>query len=291
MFQTILYCFIEVRVWANGTILQRDGFQFCTRKRGAAQVNHGPTCAVGREGVSCAGNTLAETGQLKRGLFHRKLAFLIEKVPLLMFLIFFLWGRSNGFKFTNWKRSPQSCFLRQPSYSCSLFISTWCPPVTMKKVWCSPSPSPSQICKIGSDSGVTVWAGEHSKGFDKYVHLTSGDAGEINSFKKSQENNSVGSYKEEIKLFCSKPFPTRNSQGWGQLRRRRHVFKGVFCWEHRLKHLFLLLWWVTVNAETVFVWEKTEKVPNGIWRKVFFVPDDLVIIVITWGFSRKVSDV
>lgn len=51
-------------------------------------MNHGPTCAVGREGVSCAGNTLAQTGQLKRGLFHRKLAF----------LIFFLWDRSNGFK-------------------------------------------------------------------------------------------------------------------------------------------------------------------------------------------------
>lgn len=32
-------------------------------------MNHGPTCAVGREGVSCAGNTLAETGQLSRGYF------------------------------------------------------------------------------------------------------------------------------------------------------------------------------------------------------------------------------
>lgn len=70
-------------------------------------MNHGPTCAVGREGVSCAGNTLAETGQLKRGLFHRKLAFLIERVPLLMFLIFFLWGSSNGFKCYKLEEKPQ----------------------------------------------------------------------------------------------------------------------------------------------------------------------------------------
>lgn len=31
-------------------------------------MNNGSTCVVGQEGVSCSGNTLAETGPLKGGI-------------------------------------------------------------------------------------------------------------------------------------------------------------------------------------------------------------------------------
>jgi hypothetical protein len=64
---TTLYCFTEVRVHANGAVLQGEGFQLCKQKPRAIQMINGLTCAVGREGISCARNSLAETGPLKGG--------------------------------------------------------------------------------------------------------------------------------------------------------------------------------------------------------------------------------
>lgn len=66
---TTLYCFTEGSIEANGTVLQEEGFQLCKQKPGTAEVISGLTCAIGGEGISSAGNLLAESRLLKREYF------------------------------------------------------------------------------------------------------------------------------------------------------------------------------------------------------------------------------
>ena len=70
----ILRCFTEARGQANGSALQEERCQLCKQKPGGTPVVNELTCAVDREGISCAGKPLAETGLLTAGrIFHSKL--------------------------------------------------------------------------------------------------------------------------------------------------------------------------------------------------------------------------